>query len=88
MMEKLTNSIMMVSRRRTSNLININTHHNDPNDDDIKEEEVGGQCSSGEGEEAVAKKLVFNILFNYLILKRGKRQSPKGLLKYYLNQID
>ena len=41
-------------------IINIKMHHNDPNhdDDDIKEEEVGGQCSGGEGEEAVAKKFV------------------------------
>ena len=49
----------MLSSWRTSNLINFNSPHNDPiHDHDIKDEEVGGQCSGGEGEEAVAKKFV------------------------------
>ena len=34
----------------------IHSHHYDPHHDDDKEEDVGEQCSGGEGEEAVAKK--------------------------------
>ena len=52
---------MMVSTRT---MLEDSYHNNDPDHlADPKEEEVGGQCSGGEGEEAVAKKFVQIISF-------------------------